>query len=166
MSLTKTPLSMLEGKGPPNSDVRYTGSEITTRLDDAINDSGLVSGRFDDSTGTLVLTLVNGTLLKVSGFMTQSAIGTGPEGQPGIGGQDGTDGLMGTDGDQGQQGCQGPAGRAGATGPRGQQGIQGPAGDPGPEGPRGDQGLDGVVDVYIQSDEPQNVGPAALWVKP
>ena len=157
---------MLEGKGAPNSDVRYTGSEITTRLDDVINDSGLASGRFDDASGTLILTLVNGSELRIAGFMTQGDIGTGPAGQQGIAGTDGTDGLMGTDGSQGQQGCQGPAGRAGATGPRGQQGIQGPAGDPGPEGPKGEPGVDGVVDVYIQTEDPGPVGAGALWVKP
>ena len=166
MPLTKTPLSMLEGKGTPNSDVRFTGTEVTTQQDQDINNAGVVSGRFDDATGTLILTLVNGVEIKVPGFMTQGDIGVGPAGQQGISGADGTDGLIGADGQQGQQGCQGPAGAAGATGPRGQQGIQGPAGDIGPEGPRGEPGLDGALDVYIQTEDPGSVGAGALWVRP
>ena len=70
MGLTKTPLSMLEAKGSPNSDVRFTGTEVVTQLDEDINNTGVVSGIFDDASGTLILTLVNGTQISIPGFMT------------------------------------------------------------------------------------------------
>lgn len=164
--LTRTPLSMLEANGDPDSDVRFDGSEVVAEKDASLNNAGVIAGHFDDATGVLTLTLVNGQKVQISGFMTQGDIGTGPAGPQGIGGTDGTDGLLGEDGAQGPQGCQGPPGTPGATGPRGAMGPQGPEGPAGPQGEKGDPGVDGKVDVYIQTEDPGAVGPGALWVRP
>ena len=146
--LTRTPLSMLESRGRPDSDIRYNGEEVTAEEDENLNNTGLKSGHFDDTTGILTITLVNGQKLQISGFMTQSSIGMGPAGPQGIGGTDGTDGLLGQDGLQGPPGCQGPPGTPGATGPRGDMGPQGPEGPPGPRGADGIKGDTGQVDIY------------------
>lgn len=164
--LTRTPISMLDSRGEPNSDVRFNGDEVVAVPDEDINNTGIASANYDSSTGTLTLNLVNGQKLVIDGFMTQGSIGVGPAGSQGIAGTDGTDGLLGTDGQQGPQGCQGPPGRPGATGPRGAMGPQGPQGDIGPTGPKGDPGADGKVDVYIQTEDPGAVGAGALWIRP
>lgn len=166
MSLTRTPLSMLEAKGEPNSDVRFTGKEVTTQPDVDINNSGLQSAHFNDTSGILTLVLMNGESIEISGFMTQGDIGEGPVGPQGISGIDGTDGLLGQDGERGPTGCQGPPGTPGATGPRGEMGPQGPEGPQGPQGDKGDPGEDGVIDIYIQTEDPGSVGAGALWVRP
>jgi hypothetical protein len=166
MSLTKTPLDMLEAKGTPGSDVRYTGSEVIVEPDEDINNLGVASGFFDDSSGTLVIKLVNGQTLNITGFMTQGNIGVGEAGSQGIGGTSGTDGLLGEDGLQGPSGCAGPPGTPGATGTPGSMGPQGPEGPQGPTGDLGPEGEPGQVDVYIQTDDPGAVGSGAFWVKP
>lgn len=164
--LTRTPLSMLEARGAPNSDVRFDGREVNTQKDENINNTGVTSGKFDDVTGTLSLTLVNGQSVEIRGFMTHGDIGVGPEGPQGIGGVDGTDGLLGEDGLQGPPGCQGPPGTPGVTGPQGEMGAQGEAGPPGMTGPTGPKGDDGQVDIYIQTEDPGAVGAGALWIRP
>lgn len=166
MGLTKTPLSMLDAIGEPNSDVRFDGGEVITSPEQNINNLGVQSGFFDDATGILTLQLVSGQKIQVSGFMTQGDIGTGPAGAQGIGGVDGTDGLLGRDGDPGPAGCQGPPGTPGSTGPRGEMGPAGAEGPVGPIGPTGPKGEDGKVDIYIQSDDPGSVGAGALWIRP
>lgn len=164
--LTKTPLSMLESKGSPGSDVQFDGKSVVAVEEENVNNSGVLGGSFDDASGTLTLSLVNGETIQVSGFMTQGDIGVGDSGAQGISGVDGTDGLLGGDGEQGSTGCAGPAGTPGATGPGGAVGPQGNEGPVGPEGREGVAGIDGAVDVYIQTEDPGAVGPGALWVKP
>jgi len=164
--LTKTPLSMLEAHGEPDSDVRYSGEAVYTERDKDLNNTGVHSGYFDDATGTLTLTLINGQQLQIAGFLTQGDIGQGPPGAQGISGTDGADGLLGEDGLQGPAGCQGPPGTPGATGARGQMGPQGEQGPMGPKGDKGDPGENGQVDIYIQSADPGPVGAGAFWVKP
>lgn len=164
--LTRTPLSMLEAKGDPGSHLKYSGQRVFTERQQDINNSGLASATFDDASGVLTLTLVNGETMQVRGFMTTGNIGTGPEGPQGLGGVDGTDGLLGMDGLQGPPGCQGPPGARGATGPRGAQGPQGELGPIGPTGATGPKGDDGQVDIWIQTEDPGAVGAGALWVRP
>jgi len=164
--LTKTPLSMLDAYGDPDSDVRFSGESVFTSKDQNLNNAGLHAGHFDDATGVLTVTLVNGQKMQIAGFMTQGDIGTGPAGSQGIGGVDGTDGLLGEDGLQGPAGCQGPPGTPGATGPRGEMGPQGGEGPPGIQGAKGDNGENGQVDIYIQTADPGPVGAGAFWVRP
>lgn len=164
--LTKTPLGMLEAKGTPDSDVRFTGQEVVAQPDKNINNTGIKNASYDSLTGTLTLTLVNEEVIEIDGFFTADDAGSGPEGLQGIDGTDGADGLLGKDGLQGPQGCQGPPGTPGATGPKGVQGLQGEKGNRGDEGKKGNDGDDGVIDVYIQTEDPGTVGAGALWVKP
>lgn len=164
--LTKTPLSLLQARGAPNSDVRFSGSEVVTEADQNINNAGIASANYDSQTGTLTLNLVNGSKMQITGFMTAGDIGVGPAGPQGNSGSNGADGLIGEAGERGVSGCAGPAGAPGATGPKGEMGPQGPEGPPGPTGPQGPAGKDGKVDVYIQTADPGAVGPGALWVRP
>lgn len=164
--LTKTPLVMLQARGSSDADVRLQAGTVVVREDIDVNNSGVVSANFDDSTGTLSLVLVNGSTIRVSGFLTQGNIGTGLPGPPGPAGARGADGLLGADGAQGPTGCQGPPGTPGATGPRGAQGPQGPQGAPGEKGDKGDKGDTGTVSVWIQTDDPGAVGAGSLWVRP
>lgn len=157
---------MIGARGPASADIRYDGKDVVVQTDPDANNTAVVQGSFDDATGTMTLTLANGTQIRVPGFLTLGSIGVGPAGQQGISGTNGADGLLGVDGLQGPTGCQGPAGLNGATGPQGAQGIQGIEGRPGPQGEKGDTGDTGVVAIYIQSDDPGAVGPGALWVKP
>lgn len=166
VGLTKTPLSMLLGKGSPGSDVTFDGKQVVVTEEQDINNSGVVTGNFDDATGTLTLILVNGQKITVSGFMTRNDIGVGPPGPPGAPGAKGADGLLGADGLQGPTGCQGPPGTPGATGPQGIPGVKGEQGAPGEKGEKGDKGDIGTVNVFIQTEDPGAVGPGALWVRP
>lgn len=166
MSLTRTPLSMLQGKAAPDTDVIFDGKNVVTKNLSDDDQRGITAGVYDDATGTLTLTLESGQKLSISGFITSSSIGRGATGPTGPKGDSGTNGVNGLDGEQGPTGCQGPPGtpgRQGAIGPTGPAGSVGPTGPTGPTGPRGD---DGVVQVYIQTADPGAPGAGAIWVKP
>lgn len=164
--LTRTPLTMLDAKGQPSSDVTFNGKEVVVQnLEDA-DKRGLVSGVYDDATGTITLTLESGAKIAITGFITASSVGKGPTGPTGPQGESGINGTEGRDGEQGATGCQGPPGtpgRQGPIGPTGPAGQIGPRGETGPTGPKGD---DGVVQVYIQTADPGAPGAGAIWVKP
>ena len=167
MGLTRTPLTMLDARGTPNSDVRFDGENITLSADENPNNLGVTGGNFDDATGTLTLNLANGNSLSISGFMTLGNIGVGPAGPQGLSGSDGTDGLFGTDGESGITGCAGPAGAQGLQGPQGVPGLRGATGPAGPTGPTGPAGAAGVLQVFIQTADPaSSARPGALWVRP
>ena len=170
--LTRIPVRMLSAKGKAGSDVRFDGKNVVLSSEtEDTNDYGVSGGRYDATTGTITLMLRNGAQLDLTGFMTQGEIGVGPAGPTGPAGRDGRDGLNGVDGEKGATGCQGPAGPPGRQGPRGEQGIPGPTGAKGATGPTGPKGEDGIVTIFIQSEDPvqksaQFVVPGALWVKP
>lgn len=115
------------------------------------------SMQYDPLSGTLSLTLADGTLIKAEGFPTAEQIRTGIKGEqgkdgspgrPGAPGKDGRDGLkgcMGAKGNQGRPGVRGPTGPIGPTGP------VGPTGAVGPTGPVGPKGQDAVVWQYASS---------------
>ncbi|MEO8847856.1 MAG: collagen-like protein [Casimicrobiaceae bacterium] len=125
-----------------------------------------------DSTGAIVLMLVNGTtgdvmipLLPTAGTQANavcvnSATGllgqcaTVPTGPPGPAGPPGSQGIPGTTGSAGPAGMQGPPGPAGSAGPQGvagapgsvgPAGVQGPPGPMGSAGPQGNPGIPGSV---------------------
>lgn len=129
---------------------------------DTSSELQIVSGKFDQKAGDLVLIRNNGEQVIINGFLTLDSIGQGLKGRkgskgehglPGFDGTDGTDGECGCKGDPGEKGDKGPTGPAGEDGPtgtvglrgiRGEQGDLGPTGDKGPtgrEGPRGDKGV-------------------------
>lgn len=166
MTLTRTPLKMLDARGSPNSDVTFNGKEVVIENLETNNKRGIVKGHYDDATGTVTLELESGEKLSISGFITTSGIGKGPTGPTGPTGESGRNGVDGRDGDTGPTGCQGPPGtpgRQGVVGPTGPAGQIGPAGAVGPTGPKGD---DGIIQVFIQTAEPSNAVPGALWIKP
>jgi hypothetical protein len=165
--LTRVPLNMIRAKGSAGSDVVFNGRDVVVKEEENVNNSGINAISYDDSTGTLTVVLVNGTVKTVTGFMTPGNIGVGPAGPQGLPGVAGANGLLGADGQQGPTGCQGPPGRDGATGPRGEVGPQGPKGPPGDKGDKGEKGDTGKVAIYIQTEDPGSAaGPGALWVKP
>lgn len=158
---------MLDGRGIPGSDVRYDGKSIVLSPEENTNNLGVAGGYFDDATGVLTLTLVNGQTVEISGFMTQGNVGVGQSGPQGLSGADGTDGLIGSNGETGFTGCAGPAGAQGAQGPQGPKGDTGPTGPKGATGPQGEPGEDGFVQIFIQTADPAAMAkPGALWVKP
>lgn len=170
--LTKVPLQLIGASGRPNSDVRFNGKDVVvTPQQEDENDYGVGGGTFDATSGTLRLTLRNGAILELQGFMTQGDIGVGPAGPQGASGRDGRDGLNGIDGDQGSTGCQGPAGPPGRQGARGEQGLPGSTGPKGATGPTGPDGKDGFVQIWVQTEDPistspQHVQAGSLWIKP
>jgi hypothetical protein len=165
--LTKPPISMLSAVGKPGSNVSFDGARVVLEAPgEEVVGKTLVSGQFDDSTGTLVMLLGDGSTLSISGFITPNSIGVGVTGPTGPKGDPGADGLIGEPGPQGPQGCQGPPGIPGRTGAPGIPGAVGDRGPIGPTGPTGPAGLDGVVKIYIQAEDPGSVGAGALWVRP
>lgn len=170
--LTRVPLNMVNATGRPGSRVEYDGRAlVTVPVSEDANNYGLAAGAYDALAGVLTLELQNGATLKLEGFPTIETIGVGPQGSTGPKGVDGRDGLNGIDGEKGATGCQGPEGPRGRTGPQGEQGPPGPTGPQGTPGPTGPKGEDGIVQVWIQTDDPIDTAPdhviaGALWIKP
>lgn len=119
----------------------------------------------DDASGTLTLGIPDFPELSIKGFLTQASIREGREGKPGSDGDVGLSGLEGSDGEDGGRGCIGPQGPQGKRGMRGMRGKQGPNGEIGPTGPTGSTGKSGSLQVFVQSDDPGDVGAGSLWVK-
>lgn len=171
-NLTRVPLQMVSARGQADSLVAFTGSQlILQKQTDDPNDHGILGGSYDATSGVLTLNLRNGSALVLEGFPTINSIGVGPAGPTGPAGRDGRDGLNGVDGDQGPQGCEGPEGPRGRQGPQGEEGPPGPTGPKGATGPTGPKGEDGVVQMWIQNDDPidtatDHVRAGAIWVKP
>lgn len=164
MSLTKPTLSMIDG-GTSAGDVVNTGNSLSIDITSEDNATSL-GGSFDNTTGSLELSIPGYPTLKITGFMTQSDIGTGKEGPQGNTGTSGIDGIIGDHGIQGERGCQGPQGPQGERGVRGPQGQQGEQGAQGPQGEEGITGLDGKVSIFINQEDPGPVGAGAIWIKP
>jgi len=119
----------------------------------------------DDASGTLTLGIPNFPELSISGFLTQASIKEGRSGKDGKDGDVGLSGLEGSDGEDGGRGCIGPQGPQGKRGMRGMRGKQGPNGEIGPTGPTGATGAAGSLQVFVQSEDPGDVGAGSLWVK-
>ena len=165
MSLTRTPIDLIEATGAPGTDVQFDGKNLFL-ADPEQTQVSLAGASYDNINGVLTIQLSNGDEIQVPGFLTTGSIGDAVQGLQGPVGPSGADGLVGVAGPQGPQGCQGPPGPAGRTGSPGVQGIQGPTGPEGPQGEKGDTGDDGVVQMYIQAEDPGAVGAGAVWVRP
>lgn len=158
MGATKIPASMLDPQGAA------VGSVVQVVATDAMgvatpDSGGLVEDEsrqliYDSATGTLSL-LLEGTVLKATGFPTLDQMQSGKQGVPGKEGAQGSPGRDGKDGRDGAQGCSGPkgdrgrAGIQGPTGPIGPTGALGPTGPVGPTGPTGPKGKDGQTHEYV-----------------
>lgn len=162
--LNKIPTQMVSAKGTPGDTVHFDGQNLVLGNPDAIPGQDTVTGAYDPETGALSLTL-NGTTVRIEGFITRNSIGTGPQGDDGRPGINGVDGLPGRDGAEGPRGCEGPSGPRGPRGARGPEGAQGPSGRDGDKGDKGDQGIPGEVKFFIQEEDPGAVGAGAIWVK-
>jgi hypothetical protein len=157
MGATKIPPSMLDSQGAA------VGSIVKVLADDSLGlgspDSGSLASdesrqlHFDGETGTLSL-IIEGTVLKATGFPTLSQIKSGQQGPKGSDGAQGRAGQDGKDGRDGIQGCSGPkgdrgrAGVKGPTGPIGPTGATGATGPVGPTGPTGPKGKDAETNTY------------------
>lgn len=170
--LTRLPLNMLQAEGRVGNPLRYTGVGVVVSEEEADSNSrGLYDAEYDALAGALTITLQNGEHITVTGFPTVNTIGVGPVGPAGPPGRDGKDGLDGRPGEQGPSGCEGPEG---PQGPQGRDGIRGPrgaTGPAGPTGPTGPAGEDGIVQTWIQTEDPMNTAgdkviAGAIWVKP
>lgn len=168
--LTRVPLKQLRATGNP-ANVVFDGSSVVTEEEVDSTDYGIAEASFDQTSGTLSITLRNGETVDVSGLMTPNSVGVGLQGDPGLAGADGKDGLNGKDGARGDVGCRGPRGRDGARGPTGPTGAMGATGPTGTTGDKGDKGDPGTVQIFIQTEDPVNTSPdfiqiGALWIKP
>lgn len=105
----------------------------------------LKDASFDGTKGELIFIRSNGQKFVISGFLTLSDFGTGPEGPRGLPGNDGKDAHDGDDGDDGDDGCPGEQGPKGDIGPEGIDGDDGKRGPPGDIGKIGEQGEQGEV---------------------
>lgn len=162
MSLTRTPMQMIQAKGlSDQAQIVISGEKLIAAESTETKISEVSGGSFDVQQGVLVLRMYNGENIRIEGFPTADKIPTGPTGPQGLPGKDGKDGVDGRDGAAGVSGCAGPQGAIGQTGPRGEngragqqgimgptglmgpQGIQGPPGPTGPQGPIGPQGARG-----------------------
>ena len=106
--------------------------------------------KFSPTSGTLVLTLSDGTDLSCRGFLVPSQLQSGPTGHKGAKGLAGRNGRAGRDGATGCTGCDGERGIVGPIGPAGATGSDGPDGPTGPlgyRGPRGETGVQGPTGI-------------------
>lgn len=166
-NITKIPLSMINASGAPDDDIRFDGDDIlvTPDGDERRLGSGVSQGVFDDVSGTLTISLIDGTTVNVPGFVTKATLGTGQQGQHGASGTSGANGTDGQHGATGAVGCMGPSGAPGIPGQKGDLGYTGDRGIQGDRGITGDRGVKGVIQTYIQSADPGPVGAGAIWVK-
>lgn len=132
-------------------------------------DNSVLSGSYDANNGQLSLNIPTIGKLVISGLPTIHDVGYGPAGIPGQNGRDGIDGLIGTDGGRGADGCVGPRGGDGPGGRQGAEGRRGNRGATGATGPTGATGSPGVVQVFVQQQDPRAGGEqlqtGAIWVK-
>lgn len=155
MALTTVPASMIATTPAPATSPASTLPDI-------------LSGSYDDTTGSIVLTMSDNSQIPIKGLPTTSSLGVGQKGAAGNDGRDGRDGKNGTNGTNGIDGVCGPVGPvgpvgnigpigpAGVDGPQGPQGNIGPHGNTGPIGPEGPEGPEGQQGIQgIQG----NVGP-------
>lgn len=163
MSLTRASLEMVSS-GSQAGDVISQGRSLQVQVGE--EKSSELGGHFDNTNGTLSLSIPGYPPLVISGFMTQSDVGVGKEGPQGNTGTPGINGIIGEHGQVGRTGCEGPQGPAGERGARGPVGKQGEQGAQGPAGEEGPPGEDGKVQIYISNSDPGPVGSGALWIKP
>lgn len=156
MALTKIPVIMLEaGEGSSTGDkLTVEGTDVVEQPDSRAQNAVITGGLFDPTSGVLTLNFSDSSALTVTGFLTNSNIGVGPEGPPGPAGKPGANGRHGIDGRPGTPGCtgprgyRGPMGPTGPAGPHGGGGSTGPAGPSGPTGPTGPAGEDGKTPEF------------------
>ncbi len=154
MSLTKTPLSMLDAgeDALANDSIVFNGANVEAQsASDTSGDHFVNGGNYDAEVGVLSMYLSDGSAtistINIGGFLTNSNIGVGPRGATGPRGSSGMNGRNGKDGRPGIAGCIGPKGDGGPAGPTGPVGPTGPTGEAGPEGvagPAGDRGESGA----------------------
>lgn len=161
-AITRAPLEMLKGKG--SGQVVSSGRSLRVEQGQSVENLKY-EGHYESASGTLTLSIPDMGTLRISGFLTPSAIPSVPR-QIGEKGRDGIDGTMGLDGRTGDTGCRGPEGPRGITGARGPRGHQGEQGVTGATGATGERGTDGRILVFVQDTDPGPVGAFAFWIKP
>lgn len=106
---------------------------------------------YNKKDGQFSIIFEDGSVLSVTGFLTDSSVGTGTRGKKGPRGLDGKAGRIGSEGRTGKTGCPGLPGLKGFNGNDGADGADGPIGPPGkmgcigPEGELGEQGEKGIT---------------------
>lgn len=142
--ITQIPQQMIRPEGDRDqTEVVIRNHVLQSIKSSEIEQTEVVGGTFDSSSGVLTLVFFDGTSQIIEGFPTEAKIPAGPTGPQGFDGEDGEDGINGRDGMAGPAGCAGIRGMVGLTGPRGETGRVGQMGPVGPEGPLGLIGLQG-----------------------
>jgi len=151
---------MIDSSTSKKGDVlKNNGTKFSPGEDEKAASSGVVGGRFDSETGTLIIENADGSQISIRNFLTPGNIGIGPTGPTGPEGKAGTNGRNGKDGRPGEPGCQGPKGDQGPQGPAGGFGAPGERGPAGPTGPQGPQGLRGNTGPEGPQGIPGPTGP-------
>ena len=133
--LTKIPVELIQGNGPPNMLVTNIGSSLDISTVPALPGVTISAVAYDQQAGIMTIFLSNGDTVSVNGFVRAIDLAVGPNGNPGTTGLNGVNGLNGLDG------------TIGPIGPIGYQGIQGIQGLPGPQGYAGGVGLVGYPGI-------------------
>lgn len=162
--LTRLPPSMIDNSTSVRGDVLKDAGGIgfSPEKDDKAAQTGVKSGSYDQETGTLTLTNIDNTVIRISGLPTATNLGIGPQGATGPEGKPGVNGRNGKDGRPGATGCIGPKGDVGPAGPAGGYGGIGPRGPAGATGPQGPQGLPGAQGVQGVTGPAGPTGPQGL----
>src|SRR5690606_41445441 len=78
MSVTKLPPSMIDSSTSKKGDVlKNNGTKFSPGEDEKAASSGVVGGRFDSETGTLIIENADGSQISIRNFLTPGNIGIG-----------------------------------------------------------------------------------------
>jgi hypothetical protein len=145
------PLSMLKVSGQEGEHTIYDGTQLYLLHAENIKLRSIVRVlkiTYDINAGLLSITMSNGSVKTLSGFLTDADIINlciGRIGDTGAAGIAGQSALGGRAGGIGPSGCVGVRGDPGPKGKVGAQGIRGAIGGSGPQGSRGDAGIKGFL---------------------
>lgn len=149
---------------------RKTGSVVSTSGSLSVESPNVDStvelfGKFDSNEGKLMLSIPGLGVMSISGFLSSHDIGYGESGKTGKMGSIGKSGTIGSFGSRGEIGARGLAGQLGEEGQLGMTGEDGEKGTTGATGPAGATGPKGIIPMYMQVDQPENLTLGTIWVK-
>jgi len=151
---------------PPRKSGDLTSSSSKLNIETNVTDSATeLYGKFDSNEGKLLLSIPGIGVMSISGFLSSHDIGYGETGKTGVMGSIGNAGNIGNLGEAGLIGFRGLAGQFGEEGQLGETGEDGNKGYTGSTGPTGATGDNGVIPMYMQVDQPENLAVGTIWVK-
>lgn len=160
MALTRPAIEMVAAGGAAtDTQIKAVAGRLQAKPATTVQQSEILEGNYDQSSGVLTLVFANGQELRVSGFPTLNDIPQGDPGPQGEQGDPGEDGRDGRDGKDGDRGCEGPQGKKGEPGEDGDDGRPGSPGVPGIRGCAGPIGPRGLTGAQGPMGKPGKTGP-------